>query len=290
MMKENARNLMAKLEFPSDAQIELLNTLDVLLETDEFANIVKRYEDENCNIAEMVEDTKNLAEAKEICVFTAHMLLFLCMCPVLKNRYAAKGIDEDIYYDTVRDLRYKLIECSLVHGKYGTMTTQWYERIFEMQIFALGRLQFEIIDTWFECDVKGRHIPKGTKVLSIHIPRTGTPLRHDLVVESYNKAKVFFDEEYNSDIIFICYSWLIYPWNRTVYKEGSNLAQFYDDFTIVGSSDLKDYYAVWRLFDCLFDGNPDHLPADTSLRRAFIERIKSGEPIGLGTGVILCDK
>ncbi len=285
MIKENAKELMQKLNFPCDAQSELLHTLDVLLENDDFLTIVNRYDSDKFNINKMVEDTTTLAESKGICLYTAHMLLFLSMAPILHNRFKQKEISDEIFYDTMCDLRYKLIECSLVHGKYGTMTTKWYERIFEMKIFALGRLQFEINNTWFDCDVNGKHIPKGTKVLSVHIPRTGTKLEHNLVVDSYRTAAEFFKDEFD-EIIFICNSWLLYPWNRQVLKEGSNLADFYDDYTIVHSGDYANYNEVWRLFDCLYDGNPDKLPNNTSLRRAYIDRIKSGEPTGYGIGVI----
>ncbi len=287
MIRKNVKNIMEKLEFPSDAQNEFLHMLDVFLKKYDFSSIVNRYKNENFNIAEMVEDTKILAEKEGICVYTAHMLLFVCMATILQEKYEQKGISNDIFYDTMRDLRYKLIECSLVHGKYGTMTTKWYERIFEMKIFALGRLQFEISNTWFDCDINGVHIPKGTNVLSVHIPRTGAPLYHELVIESYNKAKEFFKDMFKDNVIFICNSWLLYPWNRTVYKDGSNLAQFYDDFTIVSSGEYQNYGEIWRLFDCIYDGNPDNLPNDTSLRREFIKRIKNNEPIGYGTGVIL---
>ena len=199
------------------------------------------------------------------------------------------NIDEIIFYNTMRDLRYKLEECRLVRGKYGTFVPWWYKGFFEMKIFALGRLQFEINYTWFDCEVDGKHIPKDTKVLSVHIPRTGTKLEHCLVEDSYRRAADFFKDEFDN-IIFICNSWLLYPWNRSVLKDGSNLAEFYDDFTVVNSGEYHNYSEVWRLFDCLYDGNPDKLPNDTSLRRAYIDRIKSGKPLGYGTGVILYNK
>ena len=231
-----------------------------------------------------------VAENSSVSPYKAYVLLFLCMAPVLHKQYVKYGISDTIFYDTLCDLRYKLDECRLVHGTYGTFVPKWYKGFFEMRIFALGRLQFEINHTWFDCEVRGKKIPKGTKVLSVHIPRTGTALKHNLVLDSYAQAAEFFKTEFEDEIIFICNSWLLYPWNRTVYKDGSNLAQFYDDFTIVNSGEYQNYSEVWRLFDCLFDGNVDHLPNDTSLRRSFIERIKSNQPIGHGTGVIVYNK
>lgn len=290
MIKENAKQLMQKLDFPLDAQAELVATLDKFLVTAEFLNIVKKYDSDDFDFQNMLDDVKILAEKTDICPYTAYMLLFICMSPKLHSRYIEKGIDNKIFYDTMQDLRYKLEECRLVHEKTGTFVPRWYKGFFEMKIFALGRLQFEINQTWFDCEVNGTKIPKGTKVLSVHIPRTGTKLEHSLVIDSHRQAAEFFKDEFDGNIIFICNSWLLYPWNRAVLKDGSNLAEFYDDFTIVSSGEYENYSEVWRLFDCLYDGNPDKLPNDTSLRRAYIERIKDGLPIGHGTGVILYDK
>lgn len=287
MIKNDVKNFMQKLDFPIDAQNELLSVLDILLSNDEFLDIVKRYKNDNFDYNKMIDDTKTLAENNGICSYTVHMLLFICMAQTLHIRYIKKAIDDKIFYDTMCDLRYKLEECKLIHGKIGTFVPGWYKGIFEMKIFALGRLQFEINNTWFDCDVNDKHIPKGTKVLSVHIPRTGAPLSHDLVIDSYRQAKEFFKDQFDNNIIFICNSWLLYPWNREVLKDGSNLAQFYDDFTIVSSAEYKNYSEVWRLFDCLYDENPNNLPSDTSLRRAYIERIKNGLPIGYGIGVIV---
>ena len=287
MIRQKAKDLMQKLDFPNDAQMELLSSLEELLKTPDFLDIIKQYENDNFDFDVMLSDTKTLAEKCGISPYSAYMLLFICMSERLHKLYFEKGIDDTIFYDTLRDLRYKLEECKLVHNQTGTFVPKWYKGFFEMRIFALGRLQFEINHTWFDCEVDGKTIPKGTKVLSVHIPRTGTKLDHSLVLESYEKAKRFFKDEFIGDIIFICNSWLLYPWNRTIFKDGSNLALFYDDFTIVMSGEYSNYSEVWRLFDCFYDGNPDKLQSDTSLRRSYIERIKSNQHIGHGTGVIL---
>ncbi len=290
MIKENAKQLMQKLDFPKKAQEELLLLLEKLLSLPEFLKTVESYNNDNFDFLKSVEDIKKLAQSNEICEYTAYMLLLICMVPELYSKYKQKGISDKIFYDTMCDLRYKLEECQLVHKKVGTFVPKWYRGFFELRIFALGRLQFEINQTWFDCEVNGTKIPKGTKVLSVHIPRTGTKLEHSLVIDSYRQAAEFFKDEFSGNIIFICNSWLLYPWNREVLKDGSNLAEFYDDFNIVSSGEYQNYSEVWRLFDCLYEGNPDKLPNDTSLRRAYIERIKVGLPIGHGTGVILYDK
>ena len=286
MLSVNIKDLMAKLNFSIDAQNELIDSLDILLKS-EFLDVINSYKSVDFDFLKSLDETKKIAEANCISPYTAYMLLFLCMCPHLHKKYKSKGIDSKIFYDSMLDLRYKLEECKLVHKKCGTFVPNWYKGFFDMRIFALGRLQFEVNKTWFDCEVNGKFIPKNTKVLSVHIPRTGTPLEHNLVLESYKMAKDFFKNEFDDEIIFMCNSWLLYPWNRTVYKEGSNLAKFYDDFTVVSSNEYTNYSECWRLFDCLYDGNPDSLPNDTSLRRSFIKRIKGDEPIGYGIGMLI---
>ena len=287
MIKEYVKNLMKKLDFPITAQNELFSILELLLQEPEFLNIVNRYKDSSCDFDKMLDDTKLLAESKNICVYTAHMLLLLCMSHSLQIKYEQKGIDINVFYDTMRDLNYKLEECRLVHNKCGTFVAKWYKGFFEMRIFSMGRLQFEINHTWFDCEVNGVKIPKGTKILSVHIPRSGIRLDHNLVINSYNKAIEFFKEEFEGNTIFICNSWLLYPWNRTVFKDNSNLALFYDDFTIVETGEYSNYNETWRLFDCLYDDNIDKLPYDTTLRQAYVDRMKLGLPLGYATGVII---
>lgn len=289
MIYNYAKTIMLKLNFSHEAISELLDLLNIFLKSDEFLKIIDCYSI-NCDFTKALNNTKELALKLGVSEYKSYMLLFICLSEQLKKSYKKYGISDEIFYNTISDLRYKLDECILVYNTIGTFVPMWYKGFFEMKIFALGRLQFEIKNIWFDCDINGVHIPKGTKVLSVHIPRSGTPLYHDLVIESYKRAQEFFKDKFDANIIFICDSWLLYPWNRTILKDNSNLAQFYDDFTIVNSGDYDNYNEVWRLFDCLYDGNVNNLPSDTSLRRAYIERIKNGLPIGHGTGVIVYNK
>ncbi len=287
MICENAKEFTEKMNFPKDAREELLTVLEKCSKCSDFSEIVSRYGKSDFDFYKALEDIKSFAERSDICEYTAYMLLFVCMLPELHNKYKQKGISDKIFYDTICDLKYKLEECRLVYGKNGTFVPEWYAGIFDLKIIALGRLQFETKYIDFECDAFGRHIAKGKKVLGIHIPRTGTRLEHESVLDSYRRAKEFFMHEYGEEIIFMCDSWLLYPWNRTVLNGDSNLSKFYDDFEIVKSNDHKNYSEVWRLFDCLYDGDVKKLPDDTSLRRAYIQRISSNKPIGSGTGIMV---
>jgi len=286
-MRENVKKIMVALKFPEETQKELLLVLDKFLETPEFSEIIESYYTDGYVHWKLLDATKELAKSKGICEYGAQMVFLLCIVPKFYERWQQKGLSDRLFYDTICSIKYHLDECWLIHHKHGTFVADCYGEFFAMTIFQLGRLQFQLGQTWFEAEVDGVHIPKGKKVICIHIPRSGVRLDHDLVLDSYRQAQEFFKDEFEGEeMMFVCGSWLLYPWNRTVFKEGSNLAQFYDDFIIVGSDDREYNREVWRLFDCMYDGNPDHLPADTSLRRSYVERIRAGLPIGHGDGVL----
>ena len=60
MFYENAKNLMEKLEFPTDSISELLLTLKKLLEKSEFVEIVNNYNLEDFDFSKSLEDTKKI--------------------------------------------------------------------------------------------------------------------------------------------------------------------------------------------------------------------------------------
>jgi hypothetical protein len=70
----------------------------------------------------------------------------------------------------------------------------------------------------------------------------------------------------------------------------ANIRRFMEDYTLIQRGEYEDYSQLWRLFDCQYTGNPDDLPADSSLRRAYIELIRRGEKTGFGLGVYLYQK
>lgn len=61
------------------------------------------------------------------------------------------------------------------------------------------------------------------------------------------------------------------------------------DYQIIDSADDPRHSDLWRLFDCPYDGNPDHLPADSTLRRVYVQRLKEGKPTGWGFGLFFLE-
>ena len=286
-------DLMVTLTFPEESRQVLSDALKAILADDAAAAVLEKllaeYDDNPiCDYERMMTDLCAVCEPLNVNTFAADMLLLLCMAPRLQQRYAERGIDEAIFYDSLMDLRYKLDECKLVKGEVGTFVAGWETLFFRLACFKLGRLQFETSSLPSDCTVDGIFLPKGTKALSIHIPRTGGRMDHESVVESYRMAAEFFADVFaDKPLVMYCNSWMLFPWHEEVMSPTSNMMAFYRDFTIVSQSEATGYNGIWRLLDCAFDGDPDHLPQDSSLRRSYVARIKEGKPVGGGLGVFI---
>lgn len=292
-MRTDIAELMERLTFPAEAREVLLSAFDRVAESPVAAawwnRLVARYEvTEKCNYPAMIEDARALADTLSIHRHTLEMLLFLALGKKLRARYAERGIDESIYYDSLMDLRYKLEECRLVHGTVGSFVSLWFSGFYTLARFALGRLQFEMTTLKAPYTVGGETLPEGSKAINIHIPRTGTRLYHDEVLASYRRAaETFADAFGDAPILFTCHSWMLDPWHAEVLAPESNMVQFLRDFALVERGDYDDYKEAWRLFDCLVGDDPDILPADTTLRRAYVERMRRGQPTSWGRGVFI---
>ena len=134
----------------------------------------------------------------------------------------------------------------------------------------------------------GLILPAGSRVIKVHIPRTGGRLDAENRKRSYAMAAKFFAERYSLDpVVFYCSSWLLFPKHEEIMKEGSNLLAFIRDYDVFEAGEYADYKEIWRLFDMDYTEDHSKLPADTSLRREYIKMMERGEKTGWGKGIYL---
>ena len=99
--------------------------------------------------------------------------------------------------------------------------------------------------------------------------------------DSYNLARKYF-----GSYPIIGDSWLLYPENKKMLPENSNIVHFIDDFNIVSVNETRDYSELFHVFGRISDYSYQNLPQDTSLQRAYAERIKKNLPVGSGIGIL----
>ena len=291
IIKKNVICIMEQLMFPIEAQSVFIDAMDIISAdsgaTSWLKDLIEQYEisEDSFDYKGMLLEWEAIGTELGIHQHTFDLLIFLCLCEPLRIHYSERGIDEKIWLDSIMDLRYKLEECRLVYGTVGTFVAPWYSGFFDMTRFALGRLQFEITYTKEEYSVLGACVPINSPAINIHIPRTGTRLDHNEVLNSYRAAADWFSAIFpEGEALFTCNSWLLDPWNLTVLDPTSNLANFINDFEIVQVYSYENYNELWRLFDCNYTGDSKDLPRDSSLRRAYANRVERFEQTCGGRG------
>lgn len=240
--------------------------------------------DFNCDYKALIARADAVAEKLLLHPYTLDLLLFICLSKHTKALYAARGLDPRIYHNSMLDLKYKLEECKLVRGIVGSFVASWFAGFFNLTRFALGRLQFELIDFGFEYEKDGKCLLPGDRVINVHIPRTGTPIDKESCDAAYARAVEFFKDEIKGPVAFYCSSWLLYPPNKELLSPKSNTYRFMSQYDILASGIDKGGNNLWRLFDT-DEKNPDRLPTDTAMRRAYVEHLKKGGLLGFGKGV-----
>lgn len=238
----------------------------------------------NCDFDLIIALAQDVAQRLDIHRYTTELLVFICLSKRLREIYIERGIDLSVFRGSMLDLKYKLDECKTVKGIVGSFVAFWFNRFFNMERFALGRLQFEVDRFGQHYERDGHILTPDSKVINIHIPRTLTHLTPESCDEAFKMAKEFFADELTGECAFVCHSWMLYPGNSRILPESTNVYKFMSRFDVFNSSDDPALEDLWRIFDT-DEKNPDLLPQNTSMRRAYVNHLKNGGVLGQGQGV-----
>ena len=292
-MKTYALSFMTEIGFDDEAIKALSSDLERMLAEPESKAIIEKqvalYEtDVNRNYGEILSEIDKAAEIAGVHKYSAELLIFILFSKRLRELYKQNGISDKIWFDSMCDLKWKLWECKAVKGSWGSFVAGWFPGFFNLTRFALGRLQFEIVEFDGEYEKDGKKLKKGDKVINVHIPRTLTPLDKKSRDDAYAQAAEFFRNMTDgAPIAFVCSSWLLYPEAEKILPAHSNIRGFMADYDIIRSKvdEEGDYHNMWRLFDMDFTGDFNDYPEDSSLRRAYKKFLLDGNRTGSGYSV-----
>ena len=300
-MKHNTefiQSFMAHYDYPAEAVeiiTEILNKLDEKKTFGKkFDTVFERFTSHRAGIdSELLKKLSALAEQMEYSPYTVYFVFLLSLTENLKNQYNLLGIDEKIYWDTMLDLRCKMLECMECKGVPGSMNAPWLNGYFRLERIAYGRFAYEVCryDKEKPFTLKNGHTVKnGDIYIGFHIPSSGVSLTDEVRFDSYKKAyervKTLFPD---GRVVFGCGSWLLFPKHREFLPEHSNILKFMNDFEIVESDESNSFDDAWRIFG-RYAGLPcEKLPKDTSLRKAYAEWLSAGNKAGGAFGLFMFD-
>ncbi len=291
-MRDFLVEFINRFEYPEEAKIALVKCYDNLMADGDSASIINKHLDnyaqgnENNHYA-MLTDVTHCALRIGEPWQTAHLVMGILLSKYLRDRYLAKGIDEQLWVDIVNDFKCKLFECHNVYHVWGSFVGHWWRQFFTMNIFGIGRLQYEMRPFGKEYKDENIHLTPDMKALSIHIPSAG-PLTKELREDSYSRAKEFFADYFGDQpALFMCSSWLLYPEHEDMLSPQSNIIDFMHDFKVFEVMEPERSNDLWRIFEDAYVLPYEMLPRNNSLRKAYAERLCEGKPVGRGIGFFI---
>lgn len=222
---------------------------------------------------------------------TLALLALLSACPGLQAAYARQGIPEELYWAGLSDFRSKLLECRELRGVNGTFVPGWFEGMFRLRRFALGRFQYatETLEKDYPL-ADGRVVPAGSFKAACHIPSHGPGLSDDVRLDSYRKAHAFFLPRLHQGLLLVsCSSWLLYPAQAQFLPGASHILRFMGDFTLISHTEQPGFPDGWRVFGKAWGTPYEDLPEDTALRRAYKQWLLKAGVTGRGFGILVFD-
>ncbi len=294
-MTDYARRFMLEIGFETEAIEALCTDLATIFACEEakhaLCEAVAAYEaNMDTDFHALLDRATAAGERVGVHAYSAQMLLFVLMSRHLRTCYEREGIDDAIFLDSMSDLKWKLWECKLLHGFYGNGSGSWNALFFQMKLFALGRLQFEIRPFRRTYEKNGKRLEPTSLVLGVHIPRTLTPFSQENCDESFARAKTFFEGHLgDAPTAFVCNSWILFPEHEKILHEKSNIRKFMSRFDITESKYAEGYDGLWRVFDMEYTGNIEDFPEDTFLQKAYKDHLRRGGKTGSGFGVFFAE-
>ena len=229
------------------------------------------------------------------------LCLVYAFLPEVKDRYAKKGISDEIFFDTMNDIKIWINDCRDNLHSTGLNELNWIMHHMNMNIFKIGRLQYQKMFYYMPNSYKknGVEIKFGDKIWNVHICR-GEKLSIDACEKSFYMAQEFIKEYFPEypDNKFMCHSWLLYPTNKEFMPEGSNILKFPELWDVV--SHREDPASAYRwLFSVRYKnkemlknkkktgsyGCTEKLPQNTVMQQKGVEYILNGGTLGDGFGV-----
>lgn len=279
MLIESVRAYGLRADFPIEATRELCcqaeNLPDKALS---FLNdLAKEYEEKTKLTYDHQMAFEKLADP--VHCYTAQMLFYMAFLAILEKKYRQKNLPIRYFERVLFDLRAKLLECQAVYGIWGSFVAIWFARFFNFTLYGIGRLEFAPFHMEYDYEGQGVKLSKGDFAIDVHIP-SGAPLPHEEVLSSYEEAKAFFGCS-----VFVCESWLLWPENKTLFRDCPNLTAFFEDYDVVQSQ--TDHGDLWRIFGKDHENSPEKLPRDSKLRLAYAKHLTKGLPVGWGKGVFV---
>lgn len=209
---------------------------------------------------------------------------FLAVLPDVRRYHASIGLSEDESWVSLSALGREIRDS---HTGTGLGPTWMLPLVFSGVSFRLGRLAFDQ-----RAPAANGHpvLMPGEGSWNIHVPGDGGPITPALCTASMGRAVELSRRLSQPAVVFCCHSWLMDPQLQDHLSAGSNIVQFQSRFDHFTDSRIADADPIHYVFGRDLAGGGDRaafldqLPQETSLQRAIVSVLKSGNHWHTRTG------
>lgn len=252
-----------------------------------FARSLAEYEKGDSEFAAYLDI---FAQQEQLSAEILNMYIYIRKCEQALEQFRTRGIDDDVFYASASAFSVCGEWLLAREGMYGISRwphRPWMRHFFNIEIFRLGRLEFEYMHSKYDAEIGGHILRQGDPCVGVHIPK-GT-LNAQECEDAYALAREFFKKHYNMDVcIFFCVSWLLHPWLSQELGANSRIVDFQKKFQILARHEGPD--SLKQMLQWIFknpNDDPDNYPEDTTLQRAAKRRLKEHLPLGEASGIRL---
>lgn len=177
--------------------------------------------------------------------------------------YKSKGIEDKIYFDTMKCYTRFIDETYKMTGKLYFDRYWWTTRQSGCHLFRIGELEYEL-----------KHIDDEI-VIGIHIP-SDVDFSPSSVDTSIKNAKRFIEKFYPElvNVEYRCHSWILDNQLKKMLNENSNILSFQNRFEIFDDGEIGTEFIEWiyntKLNDIV------NLPETTSLQKNMKKHLLNG--------------
>ncbi len=160
-----------------------------------------------------------------------NMVMVLYFLEELKAIYGAKGIPDNIFWETVKEITVYTRRTKEMTGAIGIKRLHMSLLILSARLFRIGRLQFCMDSLFFDIPEKGLYT--GEPVLDVHITEDGS-LDITACKDSFQMSEEFF-ARYFPDFryqYYTCHSWLMDKGLSKFLHKNANILKFQKLFEI----------------------------------------------------------
>ena len=237
-------------------------------------------------IGELWREVDALAEKAGLHPFTVHQLFLVFCAEQTRLNYQKAGYSRELYWDAMKDLKYKMEETHRIYGVWGVYCGPWLASFLLMKCFCLGRLQFEILPSEFHFELAGHTLRPHDPVVNVHIPSFGR-LAYEDVLDAYSRAAKFFAHLFPDGAVwFHCETWMLYPTVNALLPAG-NMRRFSEDFQIVRACIDPGQDDRYRVFMLPPEVPVAEYPEKNMLQKNLKAWLLEGNTMGVGFGLFL---